>query len=376
MAAPNRLQADMKTNTINRVSSMAVAAAAAGSLVQAASGWWDVFSHRLEFTTSDPWWNPAHLGLYAGTLMLLLGSFAADSKQLHMMRVVKIGVFMQLVGGGLNEAAHNLLFSETLDLVAHGLFTLGMLVAAFSLFSGVALMARSVLHQSLLLELSQGVAGVSFWLTASGSALYVLGFTPAIVLAFLAFIASMVIIMGLESARFSGFATINWILYSAIVFIILVGYVHVEPYLPLGIFALVLLELMHRLLKRFQGNIRYKVLSGLMIGFLTTIIYYPLTDRYLERLLVSMDLTISAVLGGISGSLLVAYAAKVWPENQGFVNSSGSRRIGSSVGVQQVNRATLGPQSTFRHTFSPLHRWKYEKGYQVCLQSVEDNNLD
>ena len=120
---------------------------------QVASGYVDVFSHRFIFKAVDPALNPAHLSLYAASLvglyMVYLGLRRGDDSGGE--RIVRPGMLVALVGsvgeivsGAFNELYHRIFANTPITapahLTIHGLFVVSMFIITVGAMASVALL--------------------------------------------------------------------------------------------------------------------------------------------------------------------------------------------------------------------------------------------
>lgn len=301
---------------------------AAGSLLQAWSGWWDVFFHIVEFGKPDPLWNPAHVGLYLGTLLILLGvilnwKLKGTSRWSHL---IVVGLLMQVLSGLFNGVVHRFIPLESVDFIAHTAFTLGVLIVALTLFGGLGIMVGAKVQRGYAIMASLVLAGISVSLLTAWGAMYTFGSAslltawgarytfgnfPSLTITLLAFISSVVALSVIDSTSKRGYGTLVWGGFLAGVFLILVGYVRIAPFLPLGILVIAGAEVLHRYLKRKIGHIRAAASTGLFIGLLVRFVYYPLTEDYFGSLSLSVEMVTLGALGGLAGSLVAVYGRPI-----------------------------------------------------------------
>jgi len=284
--------------------------------MQAASGWWDVLSHRKEFTVVDPPLNPAHLGLYMGTLMLWLGILLFGG-----LRRESRGEFFayflagstQISGAILNEFIHRFtgLEQSPLHFAVHSTFAFGMLLYALALFLRVSLkLACEDRSRYLLATLI--LAGCSLWLLSAGPVMYLFGqptpFMTGVTFMILSFIASSLINTVLASSRAVGTSFLMWLVFETVVYVLVVGYLGYPPYLPVAVFILPPILLAGRYLaKRGLAALALMLVGGL-IGLTSRAIYYPLSLYYTNPLTVE-ELAWASV-GGLLGSATVLTGAR------------------------------------------------------------------
>ncbi len=286
---------------------------AAGSLIQSLSGWWDVFSHRIDFVNLDPFLNPAHGGLYLGTLLILLGVILSRKHEgiSRLSRWIVAGLLIQVSSGFFNEVAHRFIPLKYVDLMAHSAFTVGVLIVAVTLFGGLGIMVAAKIQRGYTILASLVLAGISLTLLTTGAAMYTFGNFPSLTITSLAFISSAVALWVIDSTAKRGYATLVWGGYFAAVFLVLVGYVRIEPFLPLGILVIAGVEVLHRYFKRKIGRILAAASAGVLMGLLVRVVYYPLTEDYFQGLSLSLEMVTLGALGGLVGSLVAVYGRSV-----------------------------------------------------------------
>ena len=272
-----------------------------GVFLQASSGWWDVFSHLIEFVDEDPLFNPAHIGLYAGVLLLLIGVFrlAGRSCRIFGLSLLRLFVILQLASGVANEIVHRISYLEAmLDFYVHSLFTLGMLLASIILFVSVSLHYSFKGHVVMLLAIS--MAGSALWLVSSGSILYLFHQNVMFASFMLGFIISIILNTATASTMRPGIATLIMLIQSFTLYLVLVAYVGVSPYPPLGLVPVILVEAIITLLAMKTKLMKTSLLiGGVLYGVSTRIIYYPL----LESIWRGVELYVWSSIGGLLGTI-------------------------------------------------------------------------
>ena len=81
---------------------------AIGISTAAFASYFDVYSHRHIFVGTDPWWNPAHLLLYAGFLIIAYG-VARDRPRGALGKLSVVGIVLVLAAAAFNEVWHRVL---------------------------------------------------------------------------------------------------------------------------------------------------------------------------------------------------------------------------------------------------------------------------
>ena len=220
---------------------------------------------------------------------------------------IVVGLLIQVLSGFFNEVAHRFIPLKYVDFMAHSAFTIGVLIVAVTLFGGLGIMVAARVQRGYTIMASLVIAGISLSLLTTGAAMYTFGNFPFLTISSLAFISSAVAIWVIDSTAKRGYGTLVWGGYLAGVFLVLVGYVRIEPFLPLGILVIAGVEVLHRYFKRKIGRILAAASAGVLMGLLVRIVYYPLTEHYFESLSLSLEMVVLAALGGLVGSLVAVY---------------------------------------------------------------------
>lgn len=246
------------------------------------SSYFDVYSHAHIFIGEDPWWNPAHLMLYTGFLILLLAVWRAKKKD-GVVRLSALGLVVSLVAGAFNEVWHRvLLFGNPLPEPfpvepPHALLAVGIIISAS------ATLLYPLAHEVVSdwrSRLAVAAASGSLWLVIAGSAFYVgraYGSTGAYALA--AGVAGFSTALFLRysaaaSGRF-GFATLTYLWFMLVHYIF---FITPSDGLPFGF----LLVLVADYLLSSPGIGRFATyVCFLLAGPLYGLVYFPvlsLTD--------------------------------------------------------------------------------------------------
>ena len=292
------------------------------SLWQAVSGYVDVYSHRFIFTRVDPTLNPAHISLYAASLLGLcvvlvgwrMASNGVDSQRIKPgILLAAVGGFGELLSGLLNEIYHRL-YSGTSTLAIthlsiHGLFVAsmfivalgGMLSAILNYGAGDASNRRRALP-SVALCLS------SVWLLVVGSVAYLggqFGQSDPLLYLILGSLAASVISVSI----FLAVASFGLIVFASFIFflvnaIVLYSFAGLEFFLPFPILAGSLAELSSRRLEKF-GRVRHSLLSGALTGLLSYWLLYQFSFDMmpLTRLFTSAGIFVVVFAGAVGGLL-------------------------------------------------------------------------
>lgn len=304
---------------------LGLALVAAGVFWEATSGYWDVYSHRIIFKQFDPWWNPAHLSIYAGVALAIIAlawaTRDAPGPALRpAFRLMTLGVGMQLAAGIFNEAWHRLGGPLLLLEPPHVLLVLGMIAAAFGAITGLATLVvgrgeaggrswRSVTDVGLLL------AFASMWLVVVGSMIFVAfaqefqGGPLRLPLAMMvAAVGALVALPVVRAAPWPGFATALGALVAAVNWLLLVGYLGIEAYVPWGVVPLAVLDLLQYLLGPRLQPTPMALLHGGILGALTYLASFPFAIRLLALPGANLDtlaVTVSGIVGGLVASVLI-----------------------------------------------------------------------
>ena len=81
---------------------------AIGLSLAAFASYFDVYSHAHIFIGTDPWWNPAHLMLYAGFVIIAYG-VARDRPRDSVGELSYAGILVVLAAAAFNEVWHRVL---------------------------------------------------------------------------------------------------------------------------------------------------------------------------------------------------------------------------------------------------------------------------
>ena len=250
-------------------------AASLGVLIQAVSGWWDVFSHRIEFVEEDPLFNPAHIGLFAGTLIIMVAVLGRPTREKAPgLKALKILSATQMATIILNEIIHRVKpIEQVADFPVHSLFTISMLSVAIITFLTSCINYPSEKWGGRLTSIV--FSGAALWMISSGSVLYIFHRNTIVLTALLGFIASIIILTAFTSTGITGLGSLIAVTYSSVIYVILVGYVGLEPYAALAPILVLIGEVGARFLNSasFIGAV---VFMGLFYGTLVGIMYYPL----------------------------------------------------------------------------------------------------
>ena len=271
--------------------------ASSGVIIQATSGWWDVFSHRIEFIDNDPLFNPAHIGLYSGTLLLLP---VFRFKGIVGLKMFKLFVALQIISGIMNEAVHRFPHLERMfDFLVHSIFTVAMLLASLTLFTSISIYLSIVEKHETHYVMSLVLSGAALWMISSGAVLYVFHRSIYFTYFMLGFITSIILITALSATKRIGTSVLITLIFSLIRFTIIVGYAGFPPYPTIAPAAALTSELIIFTAAKLTTLNLSIIIGGTTYGALTKLIYYPLLEQ-LQQNLVTYTL---GALGGLTGSI-------------------------------------------------------------------------
>ena len=257
---------------------------AAGLSAIAFASYFDVYSHRHIFIGTDPWWNPAHLILYAGFAVIVYG-VARGRPRGAVGRLSIAGVAVVLAAAAFNEVWHRvLLFGNPLPEPfpvepPHALLALGFI------FLGLAALLHPLREGSVVSDVPGRVAaafvGGSLWLIVGGSALYVAGAYPSTAAYLFAvgaasFSASLFLVYPTALARRPGYSTLSYMWFLLVYFVFFVSPVGGLPY-GLGLVLLVDLATARGKVAGFKS--RYLVLP--LVAAFYGLVYYPILPTQL-----------------------------------------------------------------------------------------------
>jgi len=258
----------------------------------------DVYSHRHLFVGIDPWWNPAHLLLYAGFVVLVFAALKQKPRD-SLIKLSLAGIVISITAAIFNEFWHRvLLFGNPLPEPfpiepPHALLAVGLIIA------GIAALLYPY-HNRLLLSDLKGKLALTFtagslWLVTAGSAFIVGGaystnFAYLFAIGAASFTASLFVAYPTALTGRFGYTTISyaWFLIPNYLF-----FVSFADGLPLGIALVLIIDLM--LAKRKVSNTRTRILVLPLVAVLYGLIYYPILS--IELTLALNPLLLTSVLG-------------------------------------------------------------------------------
>jgi hypothetical protein len=265
-------------------------------LVIAFASYWDVFSHRVVFVGGigrDPVWNPAHIALYAGFLLLMIGayqSWSAGGRSISLITIL-FGIILALLAAGYNEIWHRVLgYSITRPEPfpiepPHALLAVGFVVSGTgALLIGMRRASKGLLNSNDKMYIS--LLSGSLWLITAGSAFFVGNtYQSYLSYAFAVFVATFSSSLFVNySAKLSGrfgYATLTsvWVCFVLAFFLVLyhpIGSPPVSLPIPIGIVLVLFVDYM--ITRSKTKPVMKDVVSRLLLGGLYGIVYYPLLD--------------------------------------------------------------------------------------------------
>jgi len=271
---------------------------AVGFSLIAFASYFDVYSHKHLFVNTDPWWNPAHLLLYAGFIMLVFAA-AKQKPRNNLVKLALAGIAVSVTAAIFNEFWHRVLrFGNPLPEPfpvepPHALLAVGLIMA------GTAALLYPY-HNRLLLSdvygrLATAFTAGSLWLITAGSAFFV-GGAYSTDLAYLfaigaaTFTASLFVAYPTTLTGRFGYTTISyaWFLIPNYLF-----FVSPTDGLPLGLALVLIIDLM--LAKRRVSGTSTRILVLPLVAALYGVIYYPILP--IEFSVALNPLLLASILG-------------------------------------------------------------------------------
>jgi hypothetical protein len=251
---------------------------AAGLSTMAFASYFDVYSHSHIFIRYDPWWNPAHLLLYSGFVIVLVG-LVADRPKNVVGRLSLAGVLVSIGAAAFNEVWHRiLLFGNPLPEPfpvepPHALLAAGIIIIGLAAILDPLLSPGS--FSGPWGRVTVAFTAGSLWLVIAGSAFYVggaYGTTPALLFAVGAgsFASSLFIAYTPAVARKFGYGVLS---YAWLLFVYFLFFISPVSWLPLG---LILVALLDYALTRPTSAIRVRLLVLAAAALLYGVVYYPI----------------------------------------------------------------------------------------------------
>ena len=296
--------------------------------MQVLAGWWDVNSHIL-LGNIDPWWNPTHLTLYIGILIVIVAVWqglratvpnAGPIKfaNLSGLRLAGIGSIMQIGAGIWNELVHHVFHNEPLIAPAHALLVFGMLTINLGMVVGLSIEYGMMKRGFLTVSYSKRTATLlliatvfaSIWLASAGGLIYSARiFRGSMLLVVIAFLLSAIAPLVLVPARrvlaFFGSTALIGALFNGVIFSFLVGYLGSSPYFPMGMISVCAFDLVAGPLNRRMSSYRAEISSSAILGTLFYATYFPFSSflfPWSTNLFYFLVLVIASVLGGVMGN--------------------------------------------------------------------------
>ncbi len=259
------------------------------------SSYFDVYSHAYIFVGIDPWWNPAHLMLYGGFLVLILAIWRSDRSD-PSVKLSEVGVATSITAAAFNEFWHRvLLFGNPLPepfpvepphvLLAVGIIASGSAALLYPLRHDVVSDWRS--------RLAQAATSGSLWLIVAGSAFYVGGAydtTPALLLAagVAGFSAALFLRCAAKVSLRFGFASLSYAWFMLVYYIF---FLTPADGVPVGLIPVVIVDFL--MTSRFGRQYeRYAIL--ILTGPFYGLVYTPV---------ISIGVTLSLNLGLAAATL-------------------------------------------------------------------------
>jgi len=291
---------------------------AAGFSIIAFASYFDVYSHRTIFVGTDPWYNPAHIILYSGFVVLLLTVLKLLNHRDGVIKLSIIGILISIVAAGFNEFWHRvLLYGNPLPEPfpiepPHALLAVGFIV------SGVAALIYPFKNPEIVSDNRARIA-VSFlsgslWLIVAGSAFFVGGVVTTrgailFAIATASFSASLFLSYPAAFTKKFGFATLSYLWYFGVNFLF---FLSPSDGFPIGIFLVAGLD--YLLVEQFAthaATLRNIVL--VMIAALYGLIYFPLlpiVDTFVFNNSVALILLGASCAGVLIEFFVVKFFAK------------------------------------------------------------------
>lgn len=301
-----------------------------GASLQVLAGWWDVYSHLL-FGPADPWWNPAHLTLYSGFMVVLLavwrglrthrvqstGVSPIPFQNLAGLKLAGAGTAVEIVAGVWNEIVHHVLLTEPKIAPAHALLTVGMLIVTFGMIIGLTIEYGMIRHEIVVVSRvtrSLTLACVvlifsSIWLAAAGALIYIAGVLYASTLnwvnaVMLSVIAGLVLASAKRVLPRFWVAIAVGVIFNAVSYLFLVVYADESAFIPLGLIPLAVFDLLFMGLNRMMKSSFAVVASSSVLGLFFWATYFPYTVYLFPWSSSPQPATLAVFLGGLAGAIL------------------------------------------------------------------------
>ncbi len=259
--------------------SLLLGGSAAFSLISFAS-YFDVWSHRNWFVGVDPWYNPAHLILYAGVLVLLVIAYRGRRSTDVSARLVRYGLVIVVGAATFNEFWHRiLLFGNPIPEPfpvepPHVLLAVGLLVSG----AGMLLSGLKGRRPGWKETVAASILSGSMWLVLAGSFFYVgaaYGNSASYFLAILLASFSSALFLRYASGvagRF-GYATLAYVWFLVVNYVF---FVSLRDGLPLGIALVLVVDYLLSAKGVGIGPFNTKLAAMFALAAFYGIVYYPL----------------------------------------------------------------------------------------------------
>lgn len=305
---------------------------------QVASGYVDVFSHRFVFKTVDPALNPAHLSLYAASLLGFVMVYIAlwggdDSEGRRTVRPAMLVVFTGAIGeigsGVLNELYHRIFANTPITtpahLAIHSLFVVCMFLVAAGGLASVALLHGSNASRvgQRYMARSFGILICSVWMLLIGSASYLAALFAGDLGGFYflvagSFLASSVSVSALLLTRRFGFVTLAAFSFFIFNAVLLYGFERNAYLLPAPVLSAALGEILARRV-RMLGKPTFSAVSGTVFGALSYWLLYPYSYSFYGFVNIpttyfgfdAAAIVLSGAAGGVVAFLIIRRAASL-----------------------------------------------------------------
>ena len=302
-----------------------------GATLQVVAGWWDVYSHLL-FVSVDPWWNPAHLTLYLGVVIVIIAVWRGLSTvkvqpsaslspvnfaNVRGLKLAAIGLIMQIVAGAWNEIVHHLFRTEPKIAPAHALLTLGMLTISLGMIVGLSIEYGMIKHQILVITalrrwevlVSILLVFASIWLASSGALIYLArayrdSIYVWVVAVLMSFVSMLVLVPVKQVLRRFGSATIISIIFNTVAYFFLVTYAGADPYVPWGIASVALFDALVTVLNRRMKRTLALAISSIVPGALFYATYFPFTLYLFAWSFRPQLFSVMVLFGSVLGALV------------------------------------------------------------------------
>ena len=302
-----------------------------GAVLQVLAAWWDAFSH-IPYGDVEPWWNPAHLTLYAAIAITIIGVWRGlrySPKQPPVslspirfvnvpgLKLARVGCLIEIIAGIWNEIAHTVFLNEPRNGPALALLTVGILTVNLGMVIGLVIEYGMIRHGIVIVSAARRRTVALFvllsfsaiWLGASGYFIYV-GRTFRslsvnwLVAVLLALVATFVLVPVKRVMPRLGSSIAIGLAFNAATYVLLAIYAGSSPYVPWGLLPITLFDLVLYLLTPIIAFRRTIILSALIAGMFFWATYYPFTI-YLFPWSFAFQLPVFAVvLGSVAGALI------------------------------------------------------------------------